>query len=188
MSNSKINISEISKKHLDSFRGKNDNFTKQDKRIFVLTPIVISLLLGLWEIPKTTIKENIAICISVLIGLLLNLLVLLLSSLSAKGTNFSKRNKQARLELLEETYYNVSFTTILCIVTLIILFLSEIKMNDYIVSQIGLITIEWIKLVTSYLLGMILYFMTIQIFLHLFMVLKRINKIFSSDIKYFKEL
>lgn len=199
MSDSKININNIIENHLCSFRGKNKAFTKEDKNSFFLYPLITAIMLAIIKLPSYAVKENFSLCLSILIGLLLNLLVLILSNISSKSIKISPKSISSRLELLKETYYNTAFTIILCIITLILLFTSslDVGMPNFILKTplfgtfiekflIKIPIIYYGAIFINWVIGVLLYFGIILIFLHLFMILKRIDKIFSNDIINYK--
>lgn len=134
--------------------------------------------------PNSNIQEILSICISILTGLLLNLLVLILSNISTKDIKISDSNARGRMDLIKQTYFNISFSILVCLVTLGAVFMHYVFDKSQFMHTAILRLWEnpnilyWIL---GYLYGLVLYFLLIQIFLHLFLVLKRITKIFTTD-------
>lgn len=178
---SKLNIKSIVSGHKDSLTNENDSTYKKE---FIYLPFIVALILVLIRIPDSDIKNIFSICLSILIGLYLNILVLLISSISSENLKISNEQKKIRLELLKETLYNVSFSVYVSVKALIVLFISSI----FIVTSESLneLLCVFINKDFNYLiqlfLGFFLYKYTIDIFLILFMILKRITIIFSKEI------
>ncbi len=179
---SKLNIKNIIIGHKDSLvNGKNKSDYKKE---FIYIPLLTSTILVLIRIPDNDVKNIFGICLSILIGLYLNILVLLISSISSENLKISFSQKKTRLALLKETLYNVSFSVYVSVKALIALFLSTIlivnidSLNDLLCVLIN----KDFNFVIQLFLGFFLYKYTIDIFLILFMILKRINIIYSKEI------
>ncbi|ABQ05714.1 hypothetical protein [Flavobacterium johnsoniae] len=179
---SKLNIKNIIIGHKDSLvnvKNKSDY-----KKEFIYIPLLASTVLVLIKIPDNDVKNIFGICLSILIGLYLNILVLLISSISSENLKISFRQKKTRLALLKETLYNVSFSVYVSVKALIALFLSTILIvNIYSLNDLLCVLINKdFNFVIQLFLGFFLYKYTIDIFLILFMILKRINIIYSKEI------
>lgn len=178
---SKLNIKSIVSGHKDSLMNENNSSYKKE---FIYFPFMVALILVLIRIPDSDIKNIFSICLSILIGLYLNILVLLISSISSENLKISNEQKKIRLELLKETLYNVSFSVYVSVKALIVLFLSSIfivnseSLNDLLCVFIN----KDFNYCIQIFLGFFLYKYTIDIFLILFMILKRITIIFSKEI------
>ncbi|RBA28371.1 hypothetical protein [Flavobacterium tibetense] len=179
---SKLNIKNIIIGHkLTLTEGKgNSSYVKE----FVLLPIIIAIVLILIKIPDSDVKNIFGISLSILIGLYLNILVLLISSISSENLKISYKQKKIRLELLKETLYNVSFSVFLSVKALIALFLSSILIidNESLNDFFYLLTNHNLNYLIQFVLGILLYKYTIDIFLILFMILKRINILYTKEI------
>ncbi|WP_394776503.1 hypothetical protein [Flavobacterium sp.] len=179
---SKLNIKNIIIGHETSLiNGKSNSHYKRE---FILIPILVSVSLVLLKIPDSEVKNIFGICLSIFIGLYLNILVLLISSISSENLKITSKQKKIRLELLKETLYNVSFSVYISVKALIALFLSTIlivtskSLNDL----ICVFTNRDFNFFIQSVLGFFLYKYTIDIFLILFMILKRINIIYTKEI------
>ncbi|SNR97692.1 hypothetical protein [Flavobacterium sp. ov086] len=178
---SKLNVKSIVTGHKDSLMNENNSSYKKE---FIYLPFMVALILVLIRIPDSDIKNIFSICLSILIGLYLNILVLLISSISSENLKISNEQKKIRLELLKETLYNVSFSVYVSVKALIVLFISSI----FIVTSESLNELLCVFLNKDFnyliqlFLGFFLYKYTIDIFLILFMILKRITVIFSKEI------
>lgn len=178
---SKLNVKNIIIGHKASLVYDNDSCYKKE---FVYFPILFSVILVLIRIPDNDVKNIFGICLSILVGLYLNILVLLISSISSESLKISAQQKKTRLELLKETLYNVSFSVYVSIKALIVLFLSTIFIvtNDSLNDLLCVIVNKDFNFFIQTILGFFLYRYTVEIFLILFMILKRINVIYRKEI------
>lgn len=181
---SKLNIQEIIDGHRNSFLDKNKKFSKGDFFAYKIFPFALAILFVFLKIPDNNVLNIFGICLSILIGLFLNILVLLTSNISSEKLNISSMQKQNRLELLEETLYNVSFSVVLSVKALIMLFLTSIIFINFEWSDevCYLIFSNNFNYILSIIFGLFLYKYSIEIFLTLYMILKRINKLFTNEI------
>ena len=121
---SKVNVFEIISKHKSTLQ-HNGEFLSIDIKFFVTYPILIGLLISLIAgIAEDRLVNIFAICLSIFIGLFLNLLVLIMSYAENKLNIKDKRN---RAELLEQTFYNITYTIIASLLALGFLFLACIN-------------------------------------------------------------
>lgn len=119
---SKINVKEIFDKHHQTIQYPNKCLSKKDKQQFFLYPIIGSIIaiIAIGK-PNSDMINIFAVCLSIFIGLFLNLLVLILSFTESKTKIKDKKN---RAELLEQTFYNLSYTIVISLIALGILFLT----------------------------------------------------------------
>ncbi|WP_430411313.1 hypothetical protein [Kordia sp.] len=162
--------------------GNDNKMLISEKIAFIYLPIILSLFTAYNNILNDNIQNILSICLSILIGLLLNLLILIISNLSTKG--LSIENQKRRVELIEETFFNIAFSIVLCILGLINLILLNICMIDNpLVFKYHLFTTNVdINSTVQFILSTTLYFLSFQVFITLFIILKRIVKIFQVDI------
>ena len=122
---SKINVTEIISKHKSTITNSNGKLLKVDRKFFVIYPIIIGLILTLLiRIPNDNIVNIFSICLSIFIGLFLNLLVLIISF--AENKLKIKDNKN-RAILLEHTFYNITYTIVISLIGLGVLFLANVN-------------------------------------------------------------
>lgn len=179
---SKLNIKNIIIGHKASLmEGKSSSNYKNE---FVLMPILAAIIFILIKVPDSEVKNIFGTCLSILIGLYLNVLVLLISSISSENLKITSRQKKIRLELLKETLYNVSFSVYVSVKALIALFLSTILIttNGSLNGLLCVLINRDFNYFIQFVLGFLLYKYTIDIFLILFMILKRINVLFTKEI------
>lgn len=179
---SKLNVREIISGHNKTIDSESN--TQKKKIEFVYIPYLASFILLILKVPDADVKNVFGICLSILIGLYLNILVLLISSISSDNLDISISQKKVRLELLRETLYNVSYSVLVSVKAIIALFLSTIitinfeSLNDLLFILIN----HDLNYLIQFFLGFLLYKYTIDVFLILFMILKRINTLFSKQI------
>lgn len=180
-----LNISNIVKGHLNSFRDKSKRFSKKDKWAYFYLPIILSFVLGIMSPLSNETKDIISICISILIGLLFNLLVLILTNIDTqKFKNHIVSDRITRVHLIKETFYNVCFSVLISIWCLINLFLLDVFKFSKGFNDILFIYFEVdVDSFFQSIMQIILYFAFIQTFLVLFMILKRIEKLFRVEME-----
>lgn len=179
---SKLNIKNIILGHKSSLA---DGKTNSNYKIeFIFLPIVAAIALIFIKVPDNDVKNIFGICFSILIGLYLNILVLLISSISSENLKITHKQKKVRLELLKETLYNVSFSVFISVKALIVLFLSTILVltNETLSNFFCVLTNNDFNYFIQFILGLFLYKYTIDIFLILFIILKRINILYTKEI------
>ena len=187
---SKINVTEILRNHKSTLLNTEGKMIKSDKKFFIYYPIVIGLLLVfIVRIPSDSLINIFAICLSIFIGLFLNLLVLIISFAENKLNVADKKN---RAILLEQTFYNITYTIISSLVGLGLLFISNIQflptawnidlsnLSSYFQS-LNIKQIQYNKIIS-----ISFYFLFYTVFTHiimtLLMVIKRIFKLFKVEI------
>ena len=187
---SKVNVNEIFRNHKSTLLNGDGKMIKSDKKFFILYPIVIGFILVLLvRIPSESLNNIFAICLSIFIGLFLNLLVLIISFAENKLNVPDKKN---RAILLEQTFYNITYTIIASLIALGLLFISNIKILPASWSlDITFITnyfhIQNLKEVQyNKIINLTFYFVFYTVFTHiimtLLMVVKRIFKLFKVEI------
>ena len=182
MGTSKINVCEIFRAHLKTLRYPNNTISKRDKRIFIYLPIVVSIILvALFSKPTSEAINIFSICLSIFIGLFLNLLILIFSISQSKLTFLDNKN---RLELLKQIFNNLSYTIVVSLISLGFLFLitvvknpSESVSNSLFIWKVSFSTYNVLGLLFSALF----YFVFLQVIFTLLMILKRIFKLFSEE-------
>ncbi len=187
---SKVNVSEIVSKHKSTLQGGNGKLLKLDKKYFITYPIILGLILSfLIRIPNDGLVNIFAICLSIFIGLFLNLLVLIISFAENK---LNIKDKSNRAILLEHTFYNITYTIVASLVGLGFLFLSNIdffptnwKVNLSFIDRI--IDLKASELTINAIVQFVLYFVFYSIFIHiimtLLMIVKRIFSLFKAEIE-----
>lgn len=187
---SKINVTEILRNHKATLLNTEGKMIKSDKKFFIYYPIFIGLFLVLIvRIPSDSLINIFAICLSIFIGLFLNLLILIISFAEDKLNVSDKKN---RAILLEQTFYNITYTIIASLFGLGLLFISNIHFLPatwnidltYFSSYIESLNIKQIQY--NKIISISFYFLFYTVFTHiimtLLMIIKRIFKLFKVEI------
>lgn len=186
---SKINLCEIIEKHFSTLKGENGKFIKKDKRTFFYYPIFIGLLmLILISSPNEKLINIFTLSLSVFIGLFLNLLVLIISF--AENKLKIKDNKN-RTELLKQTFYNITYTIVVSLIGLGLLFIANISIfPEHWVLDLSFLKNEYFslpKIPANKIFELIFYLAFYIFFTHiiitLLMIIKRIYKLFNVEIE-----
>jgi len=180
-----LNIKKVFEGHFMSFRSKNGKIGRYEKFSYLYLPILFSIFLGTLCPLNDGLKNIVSVCISILIGLLFNLLILVLTNINTeKFINHSTIDRLFRITLIKETFYNVCFSVVISIITLINLFLIDVlKFSSNFNDFLYIIFEKDIDAYFQTILQIILYFTFIQTFLVLFMIIKRIEKLFNVEIE-----
>ncbi|MDB9211796.1 hypothetical protein [Odoribacter splanchnicus] len=198
----KINISLIFQKHKETLKSTSDEYvdneiretrkiSRTDKFIFYWLPAIIAFLaLCFIRIPDEKATNLYGICLSIFVGLFLNLLVMITSFLRP---SVKVNDTKTRLSLIEETFYNISYTIIMSLIGLGYLFLAiqDIFPNNWnvdfsFIPWVGLGNIT-LNLILHYVFSFLLYNVLVKIIFALLMVIKRVFCLFNVDIRDYKE-
>lgn len=157
----KVNITTIVKNHLSTLRnhsskkvGFDDYFT------FLILPLLgASILIWNGIFIDIDYSRLIVTCLSILVGLLLNVNVLVF--------NIAKREKDNNLktDIIKQIFSNISFAILLSVFGIITVLVTGIN-----------------QLILKYVIHFIVYFLLIEFFLTLLMVLKRMYILFSYEL------
>lgn len=186
---SKINLHEIIEKHFSTLKSDDGNFIKKDKKIFFRYPIYIGFLMLIFiTTPNEKLINIFTLSLSVFIGLFLNLLVLIISF--AENKLKIKDNKN-RTELLKQTFYNITYTIVVSLIGLGLLFVANISLfptNWHI--DLSFLDNEYFflpKIYANKIFELFFYFAFYVVFTHiittLLMIIKRIYKLFNVEIE-----
>jgi len=157
----KVNITQIYKDHFDTLR--NDNSKKisfDDYFTFLFLPITISIILTIQNITFSADVTNITITsLAILVGLLINVIVLIFGLI--------KRNQNDKLKarILTQLVSNISFAILISLQSILLILLTFI--NNRIIEQV----VYWL-----------LYINLSYFFITIFMILKRLHKVFKNEI------
>ncbi len=173
----KIDITKIFTKHFDTLRNANEvdskvadetNINKNGKKLyrndvltFFIIPIIPAIILIALDVPLSEKATNVIIStLSILIGLLFNVVVILFDII--------KRDSKNRIKnlVLEETHSNISY---IILISIIIIGFTLLSFIDVIHLQI-------------FIYGLIYYSLT-HYLLTVLMILKRIFNLFDNELK-----
>ena len=155
---SKIDLTKIVKDHLSTLKHHGENKkSKSDIFLFYGIPIILLFFILFKKFVFTESQINILITVfSIFTGLLLNLL-LLIYDIVLKNSSSTKKE-----QFLKEIYSNISYTILLAIVIIIMLFISCVK--------------------SHFILSSLVVTLIIQFILTLLMILKRVHILLSKEI------
>ncbi len=161
---SKINIVRIIASHVSTLKTFN-KLNKADIWTFYIIPCAVSILLCI-KIEITAGLENLlGVILSIFIGLFLNLLMLLISYVPP--TDIDDERKKLLVATKKESFYNVSYIILICIIELLLLLIfTYVKDLEYITN----------------IFSFMIYFLSIHIFLSLLMILKRIFALYDNTL------
>lgn len=181
----KISISLIFQKHKETLKSTSDEYVDNeiretrkishtDKFIFYWLPAIIAFFtLCFIHIPDEKATNLYGICLSIFVGLFLNLLVMITSFLRP---SVKVNDTKTRLSLIEETFYNISYTIIMSLIGLGCLFLAiqDIFPNNW---EVDFSFISWVGLgnitfnsILHYVFSFLLYNVLIKIIFALLML------------------
>jgi len=161
---SKINIIRILKSHISTFKNQN-KLNKADAWTFYFIPCVISIFLSAKIEITNSLESLLGVILSIFIGLFLNLLMLLISYTPPK--DIEEEKKKTLIATKKESFYNVSYIILICIVELF-----------------SLLVFTYVKEINciSNILSFFVFFFSFHIFLSLLMILKRIFALYDNTI------
>lgn len=172
--NPKIKICQIIKKHFSTLvNDRNKKISFLDYITFVILPLIISVFsVVILKISITDVNVLLTV-FSIFAALLLNFLMLIIQA----KDNIEKEMKELKetdkkietykklSQCISQTYYNVSYSILLSIISILLLLLLDIfKITG----------------IFSYILNGSILFTSISFFLCLFMILKRIFILFNE--------
>lgn len=193
---SKINVLEIFKRHKETLSYPDKIISKKDNFIFYTLPILFTFFcLIILRIPDNNTANIFATCLSIFIGLFLNLLVLILTFVENK---FNISDYKNRLELVKQIFYNLSYTIVVSLIALGFLFISSVKIFPEKLKWGINISGEAYKLlrykrietneIISVLFTAFFYFYLSKVMITLLMVIKRIFTLFTAEIEASNEM
>lgn len=184
-----LNIRNIYKEHFKSFHNKSGELMFWDKFSYIYLPIFIAIVLGLFCKIDDNLKDTITTGLSILTGLLFNLLILVITNIDLdKFNSHNNFEIMTRIDLIKQTFYNISYAIVTSLLSIMFLFLIDIlSFSKDFKGLINLIFEVDLEKYLQSLLFIVFYFFLINTFIVLFMILKRIEKLFSARIKEEKE-
>lgn len=171
-----INVSQVIREQLHSILKKKAERRKRDIYSFIniyIIPLILALLASLENIISSNFYNNIIVILAILVSVFLTL-ISILTSKSYK----TKTDKQKVIVNL--TFNNVYFLTIISTILLILCFLKSS------ISNLEIDFFEYIPIINDFfttnnfniIFNTIVIYLILEIILHLLIVLKRIQQIF----------
>jgi hypothetical protein len=157
----KINICQIITNHIATLRNENTKRLGFDDFLtFLLIPLIITIALILFKVYLSDSAITIIITtLSILVGLLFNVIVIIFDIIKRDGT------KKLKNRILHELLTNISFSIILSIVIIIF-------------TLVTYFTNKYVKLIST---GLVYFFLCFYIFTVL-MILKRMYVLFINEL------
>lgn len=161
----RINPHKIIKDHFNTLRrfdGNNKRISLSDFLIFIVFPFIISTILSIKEYSINSFVGNLLTSVAIFGGFLFNLLAIIYNLIDKIRDDANNENNGIKKLYIKEIHINISYSILLSIfVTIILVFYTidiQLFTNNYLIQRIAL--------------GLI-YFLFINFFLTLMMVLNR---------------
>lgn len=161
----RINFIKIISAHfgtLKSLDNESNKTSSSDLFLFVLLPLIFSVLLSYFDIGFKPIISDIITAVSILAGFLFNLLAIIYTSL--EKINVEGENSEMKKKFIIELHSNISYNILLSIFIIIFLLLYKVNLCTC--------NLFW-NFIDKILIG-INYFLLFSFLLTLLMVLNRI--------------
>lgn len=168
-SNSKLSVTQIISSHIKTLRNYSSKRTSiKDLLTFLILPVLIGFTLERSFYLSDKFSSSILTVFSILTGLLFNFLVLIIDACSKQKQRTVKNNinELRKLNLIKETFSNVSFSILIAIIIICMTLLLEL------VSSIALLSSGLLMIILS---------LAIIFILTMLMVLKRMFVILNKD-------
>ena len=113
-----INVSQIIKKQIMSILNKKENRRKSDVYAFIniyIIPLILSILIAIEKILSKSFYDNIIIILAILVSVFLTLINILTSK------SYKEKNEKQK-KIINYTFNNVYFLTIISILLIILCF------------------------------------------------------------------
>lgn len=171
-----INVSQIIKKQIMSILNKKENRRKSDVYAFIniyILPLILSILIAIEKILSKSFYDNIIIILAILVSVFLTLINILTSK------SYKEKNEKQK-KIINYTFNNVYFLTIISILLIILCFFKTSFSNLHIniIDNIPLISKIFTLNNCKIVFDTIVIYLIIEIIIHLLIVLKRIEQIF----------
>lgn len=182
----RINIQEIIEEYYSSIKNSRGKISKIDKKTFFYFPILLAMVLSLLGNVTNDYIVLIVTTMSIISGLLLNMLLLLTAE--AKKIPEYHSDPDTRKQLIKETFSVISYTILLSICIVVILSISyfididkwhfSIKKNFFDLKDFPVIIC-----IIRYTFSLLIMSVIIHIFIHVLLIVRRIHKFFSFEIQ-----
>jgi heme/copper-type cytochrome/quinol oxidase subunit 2 len=159
-----------------SILNKKENRRKSDVYAFIniyIIPLILSILIAIEKILSKSFYDNIIIILAILVSVFLTLINILTSK------SYKEKNEKQK-KIINYTFNNVYFLTIISILLIILCFFKTSFSNLHIniIDNIPLISKIFTLNNCKIVFDTIVIYLIIEIIIHLLIVLKRIEQIF----------
>lgn len=152
--NNFFDVRKVFENHFSIFRDAKGQFF-----VFYGTPLLLAFGIANYKLMDIKIIDNIVIVLSIIISMLFAVMSVL--------TSFKGKDEHYTV-VLKETFNAVIFEAILCILSLLL---------SFSVLFVGEIETVWI----NYIFSLVIYYLIFTIVLNIFLVIKRIKKLFENQ-------
>ncbi|MDN3621369.1 hypothetical protein QWY81_18015 [Polaribacter undariae] len=169
----RINIFKIIKDHFGTLRNLNSTKNRiswQDAILFLVLPILISMVLVYKDLTFEKQLGNLIAAISIFGGFLFNLLAIIYSQFDKIEIDANKEDNDLKKKFVKEIHINISFCIVTSIIIVITLLLSTIDIPDF--------KYDW--LIEKFIIG-INYFLMTLFLLTLTMILNRVYILLKKE-------
>lgn len=164
-----INIKEVVKNHYKTLESaKLGNLI-----LFFIIPIIVGVIAIFINYVSENLDSILSTSLSIFIGLFINLLVLIVTLTRTPA----KEKKEIRKQVVEETFYNITYVIVISIIALALIMLKNINFGFA----------ECIDSIFKKGISFIFAFFFTQILLTILMIIKRIFNLFKFDINNFNQ-
>ncbi len=180
----KINVKSISKEYKKNFQNKNNKINFEDKFLYFWLPSMLALLLAYIKIPDNDLLSLFGTSLSIFIGLFLNIIAILLSTINNKKGEISFVDQNLRLDILKETIYDILYAINQSIKAIIVLYLMSVfKFETSSLDNICYIFFNNnLDYCIQFVFSILLYKFNIMLFISFYMIIKKIISLFDNEI------
>ncbi|MBF6653874.1 hypothetical protein C3B47_13480 [Flavobacterium columnare] len=179
----RLNVRSLSTEYKKSFF-VDGKLKVSDKFLFFIFPHIFALILCLVKLPDNDLKNLLGTSLSIFIGLFLNVVAILISQINTTKSNINFTEQNLRLDILQETLYNILYALLQSVKALIILYL----MSILILGKTGfgdfycIILERDIDLDIQFVLSFFLFKFNTSLILSFYIMIKNIVTLFQKEI------
>jgi|GEM_PF-2316270 len=179
----RLNVRSITTEYKKGFF-VDDKLKVPDKFIFFIFPYFFALILCFVKLPDNDLKNLLGTSLSIFIGLFLNVVAILISQINTTKSNINFTEQNLRLDILQETLYNILYALLQSVKALIILYL----MSILILGKTGfgdfycVILERDIDMDIQFVLSFFLFKFNISLILSFYIMIKNIVALFQKEI------
>lgn len=179
----RLNVSSISFEYKQSYF-INGKLKFKDRFLFFIFPYFLAFILSLIKLPDNDLKNLLGTSLSIFIGLFLNIVAILISQINSNKSSINFTEQNLRIEILQETLYNILYALLQSVKALIILYLMNILLLEKTnFSELYLIVIERdINFDIQFVLTFFFYKFNIALILSFYTMIKNITALFQKEI------
>ncbi|WP_310556325.1 hypothetical protein [Flavobacterium sp.] len=179
----KINVKSINAEYRKGFLN-DGKLAFSDRLLFFIFPYILSIILCFIKLPDNDLKNLLGTSLSIFIGLFLNLVAILISQINTTKSNINFTEQNLRLDILQETLYNILYALLQSVKALILLYLmSVLVLGKTSFGDLYYIIIEQdIDQNIQFVLSFFLYKFNISLILSFYVMIKNIVVLFQKEI------